>query len=629
MALSNGKTRAATPQQQRSLAFPILFLCCLSVMPVFYFSTRLPGQVSIEAAETTTSTTPSFVWSTIPKTKRGYGVVYSAYSFDTKKSLPRFLREAATSAAKLKRNNPGVPVAIITNAAAVPDVFDHVIAVPDSMLFTTQTTRADGVHRQWFTRLFYLAHSPFEITWYVDSHADFATTQLQQGLQQFKRATHIDIATANAQPNGFFCHNFSLLFRWNDRVRTLFVDWMLRQLQRGLTADDQGTLCHAMACAGQAYGLRYGAIAPPWALAWLSLQWGPDNNQYWKHRTTRVISGPPHICHSADVCEIAATQQPKAAQPRVLYVDASVGKSSARVFYSQRELDASGVLPYAYTWRDWTKPQTEIVVPKKLKCPEASSSSILKSPPADKSNLPSKQKLPSQTATPEQACRDSLVTKPQRNAYGAWTFCESVLSKKPAIISFGIGTNMDWERSMITDYNATVYAHDPTPKAIQYVQSQQQKYPFLTEKTKFVFEPVGLGTTDQENVTLYLPSNPNFVSARVGADLKETGSAGSVQVRLVSMPTTLQMHNLSGVDIVKWDVEGIEFDVLNALFADSSSPGIPTKLLLLEWHGRFQKDLSQQKTTEKLVKAGFVKVHTSDNKEEEVFFNTRFADVAP
>ena len=134
----------------------------------------------VGAEKMSSQATATLAWNTLPQNKQGRGVVYAAYSFDTNISLPKFFEEAVVSAEQLKKNNPTIPIAIITNAkvSMVPSVFDHIIRVRDEMLFTTMSTRSDGVFRQWFTRAFYLAHSPFEITWYTDSSASFLTTTL-------------------------------------------------------------------------------------------------------------------------------------------------------------------------------------------------------------------------------------------------------------------------------------------------------------------------------------------------------------------------------------------------------------------------------------------------------------------
>ena len=136
-----------------------------------------------------TNEDPSFVWNSLPPKREGFGVLYCAYSKDTNKSLPKYFKEAATSAKQLKANNPTISTAIITNANQedVPDVFDHIIKVKDSMLFSGESTRSDGIYQQCFSRIYYLAHSPFEVTWYVDSHAVFVTTELEQALREFEK----------------------------------------------------------------------------------------------------------------------------------------------------------------------------------------------------------------------------------------------------------------------------------------------------------------------------------------------------------------------------------------------------------------------------------------------------------
>merc|ERR1711971_246895 len=148
-------------------------------------------------------------------------------------------------------------------------------------------------------------------------------------------------------PNKFHCHNFSILYIWNERVRTLFVDWILRQLQYGVSKDGQITLCQALACAGQKYGLKYGQISPNWSFAFLSLRWG-KNGEWWKHRTTRVISGPAEICHNGAICNDKwVGDDPKLKEPHVFYFmvgNTSVTGLPMRPVYSQG--DINGILPY-------------------------------------------------------------------------------------------------------------------------------------------------------------------------------------------------------------------------------------------------------------------------------------------
>lgn len=292
--------------------------------------------------------TPSFMWNSLPLRRReGFGVVFCAYSKDTSKSLPKFFKEAATSAQLLKANNPTIPVAIITNAKRedVPEVFDQIIKVEDTMLFSGESNRPDGIFRQWFSRIYYLAHSPFEVTWYVDSHAVIVTTELEQAFLEFESSS-VDFAVASSNPTSLHlvCHNFAMLFRWNDRVKNLFVDWILEQLQAGIAADDQHTLCKALSYGKIKYGIKYAALSPQWAFALLSL----NQSSWWSQRTTRVMSGRPHICHSSegDLCRMASNEVN--VRPRIYYLN-----RTGIVIPVYNETQATSLLPYPYPSYDW------------------------------------------------------------------------------------------------------------------------------------------------------------------------------------------------------------------------------------------------------------------------------------
>lgn len=46
------------------------------------------------------------------------------------------------------------------------------------------------------------------------------------------------------------------MYAWNDRTSTLFRDWFMLQLRRGITTDDQATL-HLAELRGAAAGLNW------------------------------------------------------------------------------------------------------------------------------------------------------------------------------------------------------------------------------------------------------------------------------------------------------------------------------------------------------------------------------------
>ena len=214
----------------------------------------------------------------------------------------------------------------------VPNLIDHIIEVEEKLLFAGDFSRGDQKSRQWFTRLYYLARSPFKITWYFDSHAVFAIDKVNQLLQQFDDLD-IDVATANSSPHSFSCHNFSILFKWNDRVKLRFQDWILAQLRAGITFDDQGTLQTAMRN-GQKYGLRPGELNPKFAAGFLSevVRVGKSRVRDSKRRFTNVIWGRPYIGHSNEANQCGSLIEDDVSIPTVV--------TNGGNFHSQDEVES-------------------------------------------------------------------------------------------------------------------------------------------------------------------------------------------------------------------------------------------------------------------------------------------------
>ena len=110
--------------------------------------------------------------------KRGAGVLFFAYG--APRSIDRFLGEAGAAAKSLREHNPLLSIAIVTNANLSGThfsngVFDKVLCPRPDLLFAGDTSnggqnRRDAIPRQWLTRLYYMAHSPYLITWALDSN---------------------------------------------------------------------------------------------------------------------------------------------------------------------------------------------------------------------------------------------------------------------------------------------------------------------------------------------------------------------------------------------------------------------------------------------------------------------------
>ena len=248
--------------------------------------------------------------------KHGAGVLFFAYGG---LQLNRFLGEAVAAARSFRRHNPQLQIAIVTNNATVDGrVFNQRVAVRSDLLFAGDTSnggqnRGDKVPRQWLTRLYYLAHSPYDVTWALDSNAVSCTEGAAQAFLNAALSTRLwgfDIIQANqAKGSKMYPHNWNLAYRWSAATRSLLRDWLLLQLRRGVTHDDQKTLHQAELRHVAARKLRVGQIAAPFATAFLNAQDGPD-----KPRLTRRIVGRSHIVHHSNHSLCAVVNERPAAE---------------------------------------------------------------------------------------------------------------------------------------------------------------------------------------------------------------------------------------------------------------------------------------------------------------------------
>ena len=193
---------------------------------------------------------PPWVLSGEPE-KKGAGILLFAYGG---KQRLHFMTEAKKAADSFRRLNPKIRIAVVSNthpADVDNSTFDLLIRPRDDLLFAGSLTNGnwgDKLPRQWLTRLYYLAHSPFEVTWALDSNVICCTEGEAQAFLDRALATRLwgfDIAHANQRDGVMYPHNFNLLYRWSPAVSALMRDWILLQIERGVASDDQKTLHYA------------------------------------------------------------------------------------------------------------------------------------------------------------------------------------------------------------------------------------------------------------------------------------------------------------------------------------------------------------------------------------------------
>jgi FkbM family methyltransferase len=146
--------------------------------------------------------------------------------------------------------------------------------------------------------------------------------------------------------------------------------------------------------------------------------------------------------------------------------------------------------------------------------------------------------------------------------------CESV------IYSLGVGDDISFDLSIMRKFGVQVHAFDPTPRAIQWIESQ---------KLPKGFHFYNFGVSDFDGYAQLNPhENPRDVSHTI-LDRPETTHNG-VKVKVHSLRTIVDMLGHRKIDVLKMDIEGAEYGVIQ----DIVSSDIEIDQLLLEFHHRFR-----------------------------------------
>ena len=161
--------------------------------------------------------------------------------------------------------------------------------------------------------------------------------------------------------------------------------------------------------------------------------------------------------------------------------------------------------------------------------------------------------------------------------YGGWTLCPTYLDAASVIYSFGVGEDASFECDLMEEFDCQVHAFDPTPKSIRWVHAQ--RFP-----GGFRFHELGLAAYDGEAL-FQAPADPSHVSYAMvgGGSEKRPDSAVAFPVQRLS--TILRNLGHQGLDLLKMDIEGAEYDVLE----DFVGAGIPARQILVEFHHRFDR----------------------------------------
>ncbi len=213
------------------------------------------------------------------------------------------------------------------------------------------------------------------------------------------------------------------------------------------------------------------------------------------------------------------------------------------------------------------------------------------------------EELPSQ---PDITCE----TERFGTIYGGWDVATTNLNSESIVYSFGVGEDASFDIALMAKFNLTVHAFDPTPKSIEWVQRQGFS-------DRFVMHEYGLAAFDGE-ASFNPPVNPEHVSHTLLE--RPATKSNAITVPLKTLRTVMRELGHDAIDILKMDIEGAEYDVID----DLSRSDIRPQQILIEFHHRFPgvglpKTIA---TIKQIRKMGYQLFSISASKQEFAFIRT-------
>jgi FkbM family methyltransferase len=195
------------------------------------------------------------------------------------------------------------------------------------------------------------------------------------------------------------------------------------------------------------------------------------------------------------------------------------------------------------------------------------------------------------------------------NEGARWCICPDRLSATSTVYSCGVGQDISFDVDLIRRFSVSVHAFDPTPESIAWIHKQ-------TLPAGFIFHDYGIAGFDGHSE--FLPSeNPEYVSHTI---LQTASRRPGIVLPVHRLKTIMTCLGHEHVDLLKMDVEGAEYSVLDDLLRC----GIVVKQLLVEFHHRWP-EVGVRKTKQAILalnRAGYKIFNVSPGGEEYSFQRT-------
>jgi len=163
----------------------------------------------------------------------------------------------------------------------------------------------------------------------------------------------------------------------------------------------------------------------------------------------------------------------------------------------------------------------------------------------------------------ELSVADSRVTLEKLGSnYGGWFVPTLQIRSDWIIYSGGIGQDTTFDEELIRRYGCKVFAFDPTPTAIEFVNQRKKNSEAMKN---FVFSPIGLWSQDTI-LKFYAPRTRGWVGSYSARNLQ--GMEEYFEAQCKSITTIMREYGHQKINLLKIDIEGAEYEVLDDIITN-------------------------------------------------------------
>lgn len=198
--------------------------------------------------------------------------------------------------------------------------------------------------------------------------------------------------------------------------------------------------------------------------------------------------------------------------------------------------------------------------------------------------------------------------------YGGFYVADSLSANPyPVVYSCGIGEDVTFDRGMISKFNARIFAYDPTPRSIEFINS-------IGLGEQFIFQPLAIASNEGFMI-FQLPVNQNHVSGSLERH-SNVDVNSEIKVKAIKLSSALSYNGHQNIDVLKLDIEGSEYDVIEDWLNDTS--GNATQVLV-EIHDRFFRNgIKKSRIMTSALRAHGYKLFAVSSNLEELSFVKNF-----